>query len=147
MRFLEQLLIFLSSVYLRKSVRWHKSYAGLRRKYEEVPAFPVHSCSSFVSREQKIESQWCVWKTGTSYNTYVKIPRTICDYVIWWELRMSLTTSNSSVGFWVGCYMFAQTMGTCTHAFTSQNGINAFGVERLGVEVCGISTFNSTQCL
>ena len=38
-------------------------------------------------------------------------------------------------------------MGACTHAFTSQDGINAFGVKQLGVEICGISTFNSTQCL
>jgi len=89
----------------------------------------------------------CIWEFGASHYTYVESLGTICDYVIWWELKLLLTISKSTVEFWVGCYMFAVTMRACTHAFTSQNGINAFGVKRLGVEVWGISTFNSTQCL
>jgi len=68
----------------------------------------------------------------------------LCDLM---GAENAVSISKSSVESWVGCYMFAETMGACTHAFTSQDGINAFGVKQLGVEVCGISTFNSTQCL
>jgi len=58
----------------------------------------------------------------------------------------AVSISKSSVESWVGCDMFAETMGACTHVFTSQDGINAFGVKQLGGVICGISTFNSTQC-
>ena len=59
----------------------------------------------------------------------------------------AVSISKSSVETSVGCNMFAETMGACTHAFTSRDGVNTFGVKQLGVEICGISSFNSTQCL
>ena len=45
----------------------------------------------------------------------------------------AVSISKSSVETSVGCYMFAETMGACTHAFTSRDGVNAFGVKQLGV--------------
>jgi len=99
------------------------------------------------SKESYLEVNLCMWEFGASHYTYVEILGTIYDYVIWWELKLLLTISKSTVEFWVGCYMSAVTMRACMHAFTSQNGINAFGVKWLGVEVRWISPFNSTQCL
>jgi len=102
---------------------------------------------SWLFKRKLPEVNLCIWEFGVSHFTYIEILGTVCDYVIWLELKMLLTISKSIVEFWVGCYMSAATMRACMHAFTSQNGINAFGVRRLGVEVWGISTFNSTQCL
>jgi len=59
----------------------------------------------------------------------------------------AVSISKSSVDSWVGCDMFTETMGACTHVSTSQDGVNAFGVKQLGDVICGISSFNSTQCL
>ena len=89
----------------------------------------------------------CMWELGILDDSYVKNLGTIRDYVIWWELRLAVSISKSSVESWVGCDMFTETMGACTHVSTSQDGINAFGVKQLGGVICGISTFNSTQCL
>jgi len=67
----------------------------------------------------------------------------LCDLM---GAEMAVSISKSSVESWVGCDMFAETMGACTHVSTSQDGINAFGVKQLGGVIYGISTFNSTQC-
>ena len=67
----------------------------------------------------------------------------LCDLM---GAENAVSISKSSVDSWVGCDMFAETMGACTHVSTSQDGINAFGVKQLGDVICAISTFNSTQC-
>jgi len=91
------------------------------------------------SKESYLEVNLCIWEFGASHYTYIEILGSIYDYMTCWELKLLLMTSKSTVEFWVGCYMSAVTMRACMHAFTSQNGIDAFGVKWLGVEVRWIS--------
>jgi len=49
---------------------------------------------SWSFRRNLPEVNVCMWEFGISHITYIELLGTICDYVIWWELRMLYQSVN-----------------------------------------------------